>query len=69
MSDRKRVLDITGLHSIRTKNLMMSVIPLVILGLSVIIMTSVSVRDTVIKMTKNSLRGTATAILAAYDQN
>lgn len=69
MSNRKRVLDITGLHSIRTKNLMMSVIPLVILGLSVIIMTSVSVRDTVIKMTKNSLRGTATAILAAYDQN
>lgn len=55
--------------TIRKKMLLCSFFPVGILGIIIIIMASTSLRGSIIHQVENSLRGTAAATLAAYDQN
>ena len=55
--------------TIRKKMLLCSFFPVGILGIIIIIMASTSLRGSIINQVENSLRGTAAATLAAYDQN
>lgn len=55
--------------TIRTKMLLCAFLPISILGIIIVIMAVTSLRSSIISQVENSLRGTASATLAAYDQN
>lgn len=55
--------------TIRKKMLLCSFFPVGVLGIIIIIMVATSLRASIINQVENSLRGTAAATLAAYDQN
>lgn len=55
--------------TIRKKMLLCSIVPVLLLGAIVIFIANTLIRDTIIDQVKTSLQGTATATLAAYDQN
>lgn len=55
--------------TIRKKILLSSLVPLLLLGAIIILLASTLVRGSIIDQVKNSLKGTAIATLAAYDQN
>ncbi|MDD6069198.1 MAG: methyl-accepting chemotaxis protein [Clostridiales bacterium] len=55
--------------TIRKKMLLCALMPIGILGLIIIIMAITSLKASIINQVETSLRGTASATLAAYDQN
>lgn len=55
--------------TIKKKILTCALVPVFVLGIIVIIITATYVKNSVIDQVENSLRGTAVATLAAYDQN
>lgn len=55
--------------TIRKKVLVCSLFPLVLLGAIVILLAATIMKGAIIQQVENSLRGTATATQAAYDQN
>ncbi len=55
--------------TIRKKVLVCSLLPLVLLGAIVILVAATIMKGAIIQHVENSLRGTATATQAAYDQN
>ena len=55
--------------TIRKKMLLCALMPISILGLIIIIMAVTSLKTSIINQVETSLRGTASATLAAYDQN
>lgn len=55
--------------TIRKKILLCSLVPLLLLGAIIILLASTLVRSSIIDQVKNSLKGTAIATQAAYDQN
>lgn len=55
--------------TIRKKLLLSAFLPIGILGMIIIFMASTALRSSIIRQVENSLRGTAAATLAAYDQN
>ena len=55
--------------TIRKKMLFCALVPVSVLGIIIIIMAVTSLRASLIKQVESSLRGTASATLAAYDQN
>lgn len=55
--------------TIRTKMLLCALLPISILGIIIIIVAVTSLRTSITNQVENSLRGTASATLAAYDQN
>ena len=55
--------------NLRNKILSIGVLPLCLLGIVTIIITITQTRSSLIEEVKDSLRGTAAATLAAYDQN
>ena len=54
---------------LKKKILSIAILPIVLLGLVTIIITMTQVRNSLINEVKDSLKGTALATLAAYDQN
>ena len=56
-------------HSLRWKNLMMAAGPLLLLSILVTLVMAVSMRSAIVHEVELSLKGTATTVLAAYDQN
>ena len=55
--------------TIRVKMLLCAFLPISILGIIIVIMAVTSLKSSIINQVENSLRGTASATLAAYDQN
>lgn len=55
--------------SLKSKILMQAILPLLVLGIVVLILVSVSMQRTILTQTEQSLRGTAVSTLAAYDNN
>ena len=55
--------------TIRKKILFCSLIPLLLLGAIIITLAATIVQDSILNQVENSLKGTAIATLAAYDQN
>lgn len=55
--------------TIRMKMLLCAFLPISILGIIIVFMAVTSLRTSIISQVENSLRGTASATLAAYDQN
>lgn len=55
--------------TIRKKLLLCAFLPIGILGVIIIVIAATSLRSSIIRQVENSLRGTAAATLAAYDQN
>ena len=55
--------------TIRKKILLCSLLPLLLLGLIIIALASTIVKQSIIDQVENSLKGTAIATQAAYDQN
>jgi methyl-accepting chemotaxis protein len=55
--------------SLKTKILAMSVVPVIVLGVVVIVMALTSVKSSLVDEIQESLKGTAAATLAAYNQN
>lgn len=55
--------------TIKKKMLLSALLPISILGIIIIILAVTSLRGSIINQVENSLRGTAAATLAAYDQN
>lgn len=55
--------------TIRKKILLCALLPISILGIIIVIIAMTSLRASIIRQVENSLRGTASATLAAYDQN
>lgn len=55
--------------TIRKKMLLCAFLPISILGIIIVIMAVTSLKTSIINQVENSLRGTASATLAAYDQN
>lgn len=55
--------------TIRKKILVCALFPVCILGIMIILMAATSLRSSIIHQVENSLKGTASATLAAYDQN
>lgn len=55
--------------TIRKKLLLCAFLPIGILGMIIIFMAVTSLRSSIIRQVESSLRGTAAATLAAYDQN
>ena len=55
--------------TIRKKILLCALLPISILGMIIVILAATSLRTSMIHQVENSLRGTASATLAAYDQN
>lgn len=55
--------------TIRKKILLCSLLPLLLLGLIIIALASTIVKQSIINQVENSLKGTAIATQAAYDQN
>ena len=55
--------------TIRKKMLLCAFLPIGILGIIIVSMAVTSLKNSIIHQVENSLRGTASATLAAYDQN
>ena len=55
--------------TIRKKILLCALLPISILGIIIVIISLTSLRASIIRQVETSLRGTASATLAAYDQN
>ena len=55
--------------TIRKKMLLCSLLPISILGIIIVILSVTSLKTSIINQVESSLRGTASATLAAYDQN
>ncbi|MDE6636283.1 MAG: methyl-accepting chemotaxis protein, partial [Lachnospiraceae bacterium] len=55
--------------TIRKKMLLCAFLPISILGIIIVIVSMTSLRTSIRNQVENSLRGTASATLAAYDQN
>ena len=55
--------------TIRKKMLLCSLLPISILGIIIVFMAVTSLKTSIINQVESSLRGTASATLAAYDQN
>ena len=55
--------------TIRKKLLLCSILPISVLGIIIVFMSLTFLRNSIINQVENSLRGTAAATLAAYDQN
>ncbi|MGN0141682.1 MAG: methyl-accepting chemotaxis protein [Roseburia sp.] len=55
--------------TIRKKILLCAFLPISILGIIIVLMAVTSLKSSIINQVENSLRGTASATLAAYDQN
>lgn len=55
--------------TIRKKLLLCSILPISFLGIIIVFMSLTFLRNSIINQVENSLRGTAAATLAAYDQN
>lgn len=55
--------------TIRGKMLLCAFLPISVLGIIIVVMAATSLRYSIIDQVENSLRGTASATLAAYDQN
>lgn len=55
--------------TIRKKMILCASVPICILGIIIVIIAMTSLKDSIIRQVENSLRGTASATLAAYDQN
>lgn len=55
--------------SVRIKILLCALLPISILGFIIVIISMTSLRASIIHQVENSLRGTASATMAAYDQN
>ncbi len=55
--------------TIRKKMLLSAFLPISILGIIIVMMAVTSLKTSIINQVENSLRGTASATLAAYDQN
>lgn len=55
--------------TIKKKILLCALMPISILGIIIITLAVTSLRESIIHQVENSLRGTASATLAAYDQN
>lgn len=55
--------------NLKSKILSVAVLPILLLGMVSILITLTMVKDSLINEVKNSLKGTAAATLAAYDQN
>lgn len=55
--------------TIRKKLLLCSILPISVLGIIIVFMSLTFLRNSIINQVENSLRGTASATLAAYDQN
>lgn len=55
--------------TIRKKMLLCAFLPISILGIIIVILTVTSLKTSIINQVENSLQGTASATLAAYDQN
>lgn len=55
--------------TIRKKIFLCALLPISVLGIIIVILAVTSLRTSIIHQVENSLRGTASATLAAYDQN
>ena len=55
--------------TIKKKILLCALMPISILGIIIITLAVTSLRESIIHQVENSLRGTASATLAAYDHN
>lgn len=55
--------------TIRKKLLLCSILPISVLGIIIVFMSLTFLRNSIINQVESSLRGTAAATLAAYDQN
>lgn len=55
--------------TIRKKMLLCAILPVSILGIIIVVMAVTSLKTSIIDQVENSLRGTASATLAAYEQN
>ena len=55
--------------TIKKKMLLCAVLPISVLGMIIILLAMTSLRSSIISQVETSLRGTAAATLAAYDQN
>lgn len=55
--------------TIRKKMLLCASVPICILGIIIVTITMTSLRSSIIRQVENSLKGIASATLAAYDQN
>lgn len=55
--------------TIRKKMLLCAFLPILVLGIIIVTMAVTSLRESIIHQVESSLRGTASATLAAYDQN
>ena len=55
--------------TIRKKILLCALVPVCLLGITVFVIANTFVKNSIIEQVESSLKGTAVATLAAYDQN
>ena len=69
--EKKSILELAGWsrHSLRMKNLAMAIVPLLVLSVLVTLVMVVSMRSAIVHEVELSLKGTATVVKAAYEQN
>lgn len=69
--EKKSILELAGSsrHSLRMKNLAMAIGPLLVLSVLVTLVMVFSMRSAIVHEVELSLRGTATVVKAAYEQN
>ena len=69
--EKKSILELAGssCHSLRMKNLAMAIVPLLVLSVLVTLVMVVSMRSAIVHEVELSLKGTATVVKAAYEQN
>ena len=69
--EKKSILELAGSsrHSLRMKNLAMAIVPLLVLSVLVTLVMVVSMRSAIVHEVELSLKGTATVVKAAYEQN
>lgn len=69
--EKKSILELAGSsrHSLRMKNLAMATVPLLVLSVLVTLVMVVSMRSAIVHEVELSLKGTATVVKAAYEQN
>lgn len=56
-------------NNLKNKILSIAILPILLLGIVTIVITTTKVKDALIDEVKDSLKATAAATLAAYDQN
>ena len=69
--EKKSILELAGSsrHSLRMKNFAMAIVPLLVLSVLVTLVMVVSMRSAIVHEVELSLKGTATVVKAAYEQN